>query len=123
MYIERMSGQGKNFYRVLSNEDVDETRDDYSLGLHLMNEHNSIEREDFNRHFKVQILENCSPSNLEKNEHLFIHLRICILLGSIRKLLDLHLQPSFLWTYIAFIDLKSVFRFAFIILVGSKMIY
>ena len=30
---ECMSGHGKNRYKVLSNEDVDETRDDYSLGL------------------------------------------------------------------------------------------
>ena len=31
---EYMSGHRKNFYKVLSNEDVDETRNDYSLGLH-----------------------------------------------------------------------------------------
>ena len=70
---ERMSGHRGNFYKVLTNEAVDETKDDYSLGLHLVNEHNSVEREDFNRHFKVQIVENCSPSNLDKKEHLFIH--------------------------------------------------
>ena len=27
---ERMSGHRKNFYKILPNEDVDETRDDYS---------------------------------------------------------------------------------------------
>jgi hypothetical protein len=70
---ERMSGHRGNFYKVLSNEDIDETKDDYSLGLHLVNEHYSVERGDFNRHFKVQIMENCSPSNLEKKEHLLIH--------------------------------------------------
>ena len=68
-----MSGHRGNFYKVLTNEAVDETKDDYSLGLHLVNEHNSVEREDFNRHFKVHIVENCSPSNLDKKEHLFIH--------------------------------------------------
>ena len=57
----------------MSNGDVDETRDDYSLGPHLINEHNFVEGEDFIRHFKVNILENCSRSNLEKKEHLFIH--------------------------------------------------
>ena len=31
----RMSGQSKNCYRVLATESVDETRYDYSLGLHL----------------------------------------------------------------------------------------
>ena len=59
--------------KVLSNEDIDKTKDDYSLGLHLVNEHYSVERGDFNRYFKVQIMENCSPSNLEKKEHLLIH--------------------------------------------------
>ena len=71
---ERMSGHRGNYYKVLMNNDeVDETKDDYSLGLHLVNEHNSVDRKDFNRHYRVQIVENCSPSNLEKKEHLYIH--------------------------------------------------
>ena len=34
-FNKHMSGHCKNFYRVISNEDVDETREDDSLGLHL----------------------------------------------------------------------------------------
>ena len=63
---ERMPGHPNNFYRVLSNKNVDETRDDFSLGFHLINEHSSVEREDFHRHLRVQILKNCRPSTLEK---------------------------------------------------------
>ena len=70
----RMSGHRRNFYKLLNNdEDVDETSDDYSLGLHLINEHGCSNKEDFNKHLQVQIVENCSPSTLEKKEHLYIH--------------------------------------------------
>ena len=50
-----------------------ETKDDYSLGLHLVHEHHVVDREDFNKYFRVQILENFRPSALEKKEHLYIH--------------------------------------------------
>ena len=70
----RMSGHRDNYYKVLRNdEDVDVTSDDYSLGLHLANEHGCTEKDDFDRHYNVQILENCSPSALEKKEHTYIH--------------------------------------------------
>ena len=61
----RMSGHRGNFYKVLAaHNDVDESKDDYSLGLHyLVHEHHSIDRGDFNKHFQLQILENCSPSS------------------------------------------------------------
>ena len=36
---DRMSGHRCNFYKVLNNEEIDETSDDYSLGLHLVHEH------------------------------------------------------------------------------------
>ena len=70
----RMSGHRDNYYKVLRNdEDVDITSDDYSLGLHLVNEHGCTEKDDFDKHYNVQILENCSPSALEKKEHTYIH--------------------------------------------------
>ena len=69
----RMSGHRECFYKVLANENVDESSDDFSLGLHLVHEHGSVDREDFNKSFSVQIVENCSPSNLEKKEHMYIH--------------------------------------------------
>ena len=71
---KRMSGHRDCFYKVLRNdEDVDTTSDDYSLGLHLVNEHNCTDKRDFDRFYNLQILENCSPSSLEKKEHAYIH--------------------------------------------------
>ena len=70
----RMSGHRDNYYKVLrSDDDVDVDSDDYSLGLHLANEHGCTDEEDFDKHYNVQILENCSPSALEKKEHMYIH--------------------------------------------------
>ena len=68
-----MSGHRECFYKVLANEDVDESSDDFSLGLHLVKEHDAVERSDFNHLLTVQIVENCSPSRLEKQEHMYIH--------------------------------------------------
>ena len=72
---------------MLNNEDIDETSDDYSLGLHLVHEHGCTDREDFNKHLQVQIIENCSPSSLEKKEHLYISLRLYTLLVSTKTTL------------------------------------
>ena len=69
-----MNGHRECYYKVLRNdEDVDISNDDYALGLHLVNEHNCVDREDFDENYNVQILENCKPSDLEKKEHLYIH--------------------------------------------------
>ncbi len=71
---KRMSGHRDCFRKVLRNHaDVDVQSDEYSLGLHLANEHGCREEGDFNRLYNVQILENCSPSSLEKKEHCNIH--------------------------------------------------
>ena len=69
----RMCGHREGFYKVHDNEDIDETSDDYSLGLHLAREHGCVDRSDFNKLYSLQIVENCSPSMLEKKEHLYIH--------------------------------------------------
>ena len=69
-----MGGHRECYYKILRNdEDVDPTKDDYSLGLHLFHEHGLRTKEDFNRHYRVQILEVCSPSQIEKKEHYYIH--------------------------------------------------
>ena len=69
-----MGGHRECFYKVLrKHDDVDVNSDDYSLGLHITNEHGCIDEADFNRLYKVQSLENCSPSSLEKKEHCYIH--------------------------------------------------
>ena len=71
---KRMGGHRECFYKVLRmDDDVDTANDDYSLGLHLVNEHHCTSKEDFDELFTVQILENCSPSTLEKKEHINIH--------------------------------------------------
>ena len=70
----RMSGHRDCFYKVLRNDDeVDETKDDYSLGLHLAHEHGCLNRTDFDDLYSVKILENCRPADLEKKEHTYIH--------------------------------------------------
>ena len=69
----RMSGHRECFYKLLENENVDESNDDFSLGLHIFHEHGAVDRTDFNNMYTVQIVENCSPSDLEKKEHLYIH--------------------------------------------------
>ena len=69
----RMSGHRECFYKVLAGENVDDSTDDFSLGLHLAQEHGAVDRADFNKCFSVQIVENCSPSSLEKKEHMYIH--------------------------------------------------
>ena len=70
---KRMSGHRDKFYVVLAGSEVDEANDDYSLGLHLVHEHGVADRTDFDKHYQVHIVENCSPSSLEKKEHLYIH--------------------------------------------------
>ena len=71
---KRMDGHRTCYYKVLRNhKDVDVLSDDYSLGLHIANEHGCVDEADFNRLYNVQILENCSPSSLEKKEHCYIH--------------------------------------------------
>ena len=69
-----MSGHRECFYKVLANEEIYVLSDDYSLGLHLVHEHGCTDRKDFNRLLSVQIVENCSPSSLEKKENLYIHI-------------------------------------------------
>ena len=69
-----MSGHRECFYKILRNDDeVDESKDDYSLGLHLANEHSCVNRTDFDELYNVSILENCSPADLDKKEHIYIH--------------------------------------------------
>ena len=71
---DRMSGHRACYYKVLKqHSDVDFCSDEFSLGLHIANDHGCCDQADFNRLYKVQILENCSPSSLEKKEHCYIH--------------------------------------------------
>ena len=74
LICKRMSGHRECYYKVLRKpDDVDVHSDDFSLGLHIANEHGCTDEGDFNRLYNVQIIENCSPSSLEKKEHCYIH--------------------------------------------------
>ena len=74
MLGKRMCGHRRCYYELLeSEENIDFSKDDYSLGLHLKREHGCSDPMDFDKHYQVQIIENCSPSLLEKKEHHYIH--------------------------------------------------
>ena len=57
-------------YALLIGKPVDLTDDEHSLGVHLYTEH----RSDFNKHYKICIIDNASPKMLELKEHKYIHL-------------------------------------------------
>ena len=47
--------------------------DDFALGSHLFHEHGCSERSDFNKFYKICILEICSLKVIEVKEHKYIH--------------------------------------------------
>ena len=46
--------------------------DEYSLGLHLIEDHNLCQKSDFENSYSLFILNMCSPKALEVREHSFI---------------------------------------------------
>ena len=72
---KRFNGHRYCFYKIVRNVDIEfeEDLDDYSLGLHLYYEHGQHMASDFDKSFTVYIVENCSPSLLDKREHMLIH--------------------------------------------------
>ena len=76
---ERVGQHRRNFYEMLrdiNNALVNEMYrkdDEYTLGLHLVEDHCLCNRTDFENNYRVFILETCSPMNLEIMEHRFIH--------------------------------------------------
>ena len=71
---KRMAGHRECYYKVLrKSSDVDSLSDEYSLGIHLTNEHGCMDETDFDDNLNVQILSICGPGILDKNEHIFIH--------------------------------------------------
>lgn len=69
----RIGEHRRKFYELLSGKKIDPCDDEYSLGLHLF-DHGFRDRLDFNKHFRVMILECTSPKSLEVKEHKFIHI-------------------------------------------------
>ena len=72
----RVTQHRHKYYKLLEDPSIifNNSGDDdtYSLGAHLIDEHGCTNRKDFNKFYDVFILMNCSPSNLEVNEHKFI---------------------------------------------------
>ena len=52
--------------------------DEYSLGIHLHNEHNITAKDGFDKYYKFTILENCRPRDLGVKEHLWIQKLRCL---------------------------------------------
>ena len=69
----RLDGHRSKFYEVVEGKPVNITSDDYSLGIHLL-DHGLHEHTDFDKHYRVGIVENCSPKLLEVKENKYIHL-------------------------------------------------
>ena len=68
----RIGEHRRAFYQVLDGKPVDLDNDDFSPGLHLK-EHNCSEKSDFNKYFRIFLLEICSPRVLEAREHIYMH--------------------------------------------------
>ena len=76
---ERVTEHRNYYYDLLKNPDLkysdvylNDANDTYSLGAHLIDDHNLRNRTDFDPSYNVFILKNSSPSNLEEHEHLLI---------------------------------------------------
>ena len=81
-FLIRANQHRSAFYRVLkfsNNSELNESEFDndsddiYSLGIHLIKDYNFCNKTDFNKIYRVLILEVYSPNNLEVKEHKWIH--------------------------------------------------
>ena len=81
--VQRLSDRAgqhrRNFYAMLKDitnaltNEVYRQDDDYSLGLHLIEDHGLNEKNDFENSYMLFILDTCSPKMLEVREHSYIH--------------------------------------------------
>ena len=73
----RCNGHRSKYYAILKNRGVLSTleaeNEEYSLGIHLYNDHHCRNYRDFNEHYTFNIIQNSSPKNLEIHEHKWIH--------------------------------------------------
>ena len=115
---KRTNGHRECFYQILRQENIDESKDDYSLGLHLFHEHGLSAPTDFNDHYSLQIMEVCSPSLLEKKEHNYIHGYNTLFPIGLNKINPFGLPRLSVWTLIVytcmFILLKVLIRIFFL---------
>ena len=70
---ERLGEHRTSYYRVIEGQNIDTTKDDFSLGLHLYHDHGFRTRDMFDKTYEVTIVENVSPCNQETIEHKYIH--------------------------------------------------
>ena len=70
---ERKHGHRAKFHDIINGNIIDINSDEYCLDVHLL-EHGLTEHDDFNKRFKICIIENCSPKLLEYKENKYIHL-------------------------------------------------
>ena len=61
----RIGQHRTSFYALLNEKPVDLTDDEHSLGVHLYTEHGLRHHSDFNKHYKICIIDNASPKMLE----------------------------------------------------------
>ena len=69
-----MNGHRSKYFEVIDGRAncFDIMNDEHSLGIHLV-DHGCSSREDFNRIFKVCIIDNASPGALVLKENRYIH--------------------------------------------------
>ena len=76
---ERIGQHRRKFYEIVNdlNTHLSDAslfdNDDYSLGLHLVRDHDLVNKKAFNDNYQVFILEICSPKMLEEVEHILIN--------------------------------------------------
>ena len=77
---DRTTDHRNKFYKLLDNPNLklcdtyrDDDNDTFSLGEHLITDHQCDKRSDLKKYYTVFILMNSSPTSLEVNEHKFIH--------------------------------------------------
>jgi hypothetical protein len=69
----RIGEHRRYFYQIIDNKPFQLDNDDFALGSHLYHEHGCRDRSDFNKVYKISILEICSPKVIDMKEHLYIH--------------------------------------------------
>ena len=81
--VQRLSDRAgqhrRNYYAMLKDitnaltNDIYRKDDEYSLGLHLIEDHGLNDKNDFENSYILFILDTCSPKMLELREHSYIH--------------------------------------------------
>ena len=69
--VERINGHRNKFYECLRGtmNNKNSCEDDYVLGRHLLLCHSLSSNASFDEHYIFTILEHCSPTNIDQNEH------------------------------------------------------